>query len=117
VQALLDPRRSPRARLSRPVTTALEGHVRRVDARAMGVAGVVLGAGRSRKEDRVLPGVGITLLKVTGDRVRVNDELALVHADDEGRLEEARRLVAGAYEVGDAPPAVHPLVIEEIAGS
>jgi pyrimidine-nucleoside phosphorylase len=117
VQALLDPRRSPRSRLCRPVTTAVEGHVRRVDARAFGVAGVVLGAGRSRKEDRVLPGVGITLLKVRGDQVRANDELALVHADDEGRCDEARRLVAGAYEIGEAPPRDRPLVIEEIAGS
>jgi pyrimidine-nucleoside phosphorylase len=117
VQALLDPRRSPRARLSRPVTTREEGYVERVDARSIGVAGVVLGAGRSRKEDRVLPGVGVTLLKVRGDRVRANDELALVHADDEGRLEEARRLVAGAYAIGEAPPPDHPLVIEEIAGS
>ncbi len=100
-----------------PVTTREEGYVERVDARSIGVAGVVLGAGRSRKEDRVLPGVGVTLLKVRGDRVRANDELALVHADDEGRLEEARRLVAGAYAIGEAPPPDHPLVIEEIAGS
>ncbi|OHD68937.1 MAG: hypothetical protein A2177_05205, partial [Spirochaetes bacterium RBG_13_68_11] len=117
VQALLDPRRSPRSRLSRPVTTTAEGYIRRVDARAFGVAGIVLGAGRSRKEDRVLPGVGITLLKVKGDRVRANDELALVHADDEGRCDEARRLIAGAYEIGEAPPPDSPLVIEEIAGS
>jgi pyrimidine-nucleoside phosphorylase len=117
VQALLDPRRSPRARLSRPVTTPAGGYVRRVEARAIGVAGVVLGAGRSRKEDRVLPGVGITLLKVGGDRVRANDELALVHADDEGRCDEARRLVAGAYAIGEEPPPDRPLVIEEIAGS
>ena len=116
VQALLDPRRSPRSRLSRPVTTAAEGYVRRVDARAMGVAGIVLGAGRSRKEDRVLPGVGITLLKVRGERVRANDEVALVHADDETRLAEARRLVAGAYSYADEPPPDYPLVLEEIAG-
>jgi len=117
VQALLDPRRSPRARTSRPVTTAEAGYVRRVDARAVGMAAVALGAGRSRKEDRVLPGVGITLLKVRGERVRANDEIALVHADDDARCEEARRLVAGAYAIGPEPPSERALVIEEIAGS
>jgi pyrimidine-nucleoside phosphorylase len=116
VQTLLDPRRSPRARFARPVATAAEGYVIRVDARTLGMAGVVLGAGRSRKEDRVLPGVGVTLLKVAGDPVRANDELAIVHADDEARLEEARRMVAGAYAIGDEPPPGRPLVIEEIAG-
>jgi pyrimidine-nucleoside phosphorylase len=117
VHALLDPRRSPRARISRPVKTAAEGYVRRVDARAIGLAGVALGAGRSRKEDRVLPGVGITLLKLRGERVRANDELALLHADDEARCEEAYHHVAGAYAIGREPPPARPLVIEEIAGS
>jgi len=116
VEALLDPRRTPRSRFARPVVTAAEGYVRRVDARALGVAGVVLGAGRSRKEDRVLPGVGVTLLKVAGDTVRARDEIAMVHADDEARLEEARRMVAGAFAIGDEPPPDRPLVIEEIAG-
>ena len=116
VQALLDPRRSPRARFSRAVATPAEGFVRRVDARALGMAGIVLGAGRSRREDRVLPGVGVTLLKIAGERVRANDELAMVHADDEARLEEARRMVAGAYAIGDEPPPERALVIEEIAG-
>jgi pyrimidine-nucleoside phosphorylase len=116
VEALLDPRRNPRSRFARPVVTIEEGYVRRVDARALGMAGVVLGAGRSRKEDRVLPGVGVTLLKVAGDPVRANDELAMVHADDEARLEEARRMVAAAYAIGEGPPPDRPLVIEEIAG-
>jgi pyrimidine-nucleoside phosphorylase len=116
VEALLDPRRTPRSRFARSVVTPEEGYVRRVDARALGMAGVVLGAGRSRKEDRVLPGVGVTLLKVAGDPVRTNDELAMVHADDEARLEEARRMVAAAYAIGDEPPPDRPLVIEEIAG-
>jgi pyrimidine-nucleoside phosphorylase len=117
VEALLDPRRAPRARLARPVSAAGGGYVRRVDARSLGVAGVILGAGRSRKEDRVLPGVGVTLLKVAGDPVRPGDELAIVHADDEARLEEARRLVAGAYALGDEPPPERALVIEEIGGA
>jgi thymidine phosphorylase len=116
VQALLDPRKSPQARLSRPVTTPAEGYVRRIDARALGMAGVVLGAGRSRRDDRVLPGVGVTLLKVAGEQIRANDEVAVVHADDETRLEEARRLVAGAYTYADEPPAERALVIEEITG-
>ena len=45
------------------------GFVRRIDAYKAGVASVILGAGRSRKEDRVLPGVGITLSRTQGDSV------------------------------------------------
>jgi transcription termination factor Rho len=56
------------------------------------------------------------LLKVAGDAVRARDEIAMVHADDEARLEEARRMVAAAYAIGESPPPDRPLVIEEIAG-
>ena len=48
------------ARFPRPCRSrARGGYVKRIDAHAVGIASVVLGAGRSRKEDTVLPGVGI----------------------------------------------------------
>ena len=87
----------------------------RVDAYAAGVASVILGAGRSRKEDAVLPGVGITLRKVQGEPVVAGDELCLVHGEDEGRVAEASRLLETAYMIGDEPGSRGPMVVEEIS--
>ena len=58
-QVLLRPDKGPRAAIVRPVTAQSAGFVRRVDAYKTGIASVILGAGRSRKEDVVSPGVEI----------------------------------------------------------
>ena len=110
--------KGPHARLSRPVRAGAAGFVNRVDAYKTGIASVVLGAGRSRKEDRVLPGVGITFSKVHGDAIRAGDVLCTIHGEDEQKVEEAGGLMEAAFETGPAAPKVSAdgsLVLEEIA--
>ena len=87
----------PRARFVRPLFARGSGFVARIDARAIGVASVLLGAGRSRKEDAIPPGVGITLRRVQGDAVQKGDEIALVHGDEESRVVEASKLCESAF--------------------
>jgi thymidine phosphorylase len=114
VQVVLHPDRGPRASITRSLRAAEAGVVRRIDAYPVGIASVVLGAGRSRMEDLVRPGVGITLGRLPGDRVDAGDELCLVHGDEESRVEEARRLMASAYEIGESPAPRGGRVLEEI---
>ncbi|HEY9595642.1 MAG TPA: thymidine phosphorylase [Spirochaetia bacterium] len=114
VDVVLHPGKGPRARLQRALRSPRPGFVQRIDAYAMGIASVILGAGRSRKEDVVLPGVGITLTRVQGGEVRTGDELAILHADDERRLDEACATAEKAYTIGDTRTARGPLLLEEI---
>jgi pyrimidine-nucleoside phosphorylase len=121
VDCVLHPEKGPHARIVKPVVSASGGYVDRVDAYGVGVASVVLGAGRSRKEDAVLPGVGITLEKTQGDEVREGEELALVHGEDQGKVEEAIGLCRAAFAVTReprVPPGRSPdLIVEEIDGA
>ena len=111
---LLHPQRGPRASREKVITSAADGFVRRVDAYATGVASVVLGAGRSRREDPVLPGVGITLTRCQGDAVRRGEELCRLYGETDAALEEAGRLMAGAYAVGPEKTSAAPRLLEEI---
>ncbi len=111
---LLHPERGPCASIVKPVASTQGGFVQRIDAYRTGIASVILGAGRSRKEDRVLPGVGITLLRSAGDRVQPGDEFCLVHAEDEGKAEEACRLMQTAFAVSDQKVVPGPRLLEEI---
>ena len=63
------PERLPRARRQLVLRAARPGWVQRLDARAIGQAATLLGAGRLRKEDQVDPAVGITLHAKQGDAV------------------------------------------------
>jgi pyrimidine-nucleoside phosphorylase len=115
IDVVLHPEKGPHARLVNPVRAVSRGIVTGIDAYSLGVASVILGAGRSRKEDVVLPGVGITLLKTQGDTVAPGDELCLVHAEQQSKLDEACALVQKAWSVGETRAPSGPLVLEEIS--
>ena len=116
VRCILEPSRGPRAPVVRELASPSDGVVRRIDAWKVGVASVVVGAGRSRKEDPVYPGVGVTLLKVQPDPVRRGEPLALVHGQDERAVTEALALCGQAFDIGPSAAAPGPRVIEELGG-
>jgi pyrimidine-nucleoside phosphorylase len=116
-EAVRDPGRLPRAPRTYDVAAPSAGHVAAIDAEAIGLASVALGAGRARIEDRVDPAVGIVVHKKLGDRVERGEPLCTVHEGDrsEPRDRVTARLAA-AWSIGPAAPAPRPLVLERIAG-
>jgi thymidine phosphorylase len=104
-----------------PVIVAIppprRGFVAAIDARAIGMAVVMLGGGRSRAADAIDPAVGFTRLAGLGAEVSMDAPLALAHARDEAQARAAGERLAAAYCIGDAPPARRDPVIERIAGT
>jgi pyrimidine-nucleoside phosphorylase len=109
-----DPSRLPRAPRSHVVRASRAGAVTVVDAGALGRAATLLGAGRLRKEDRVDPGVGLTLHIKQGARVARGEALCTIRYAAEARLDAALPWVAGAFRLGARAPAAAPLVLETI---
>ncbi len=107
----------PRARRQQVVVARRAGVVAALDARAIGRAATLLGAGRLRQDDRVDPAVGVTLLRKVGARVGRGEPLAILHYNHARRLTGALPLVDGAFTVvagGRAARAAAPLVCERI---
>ena len=77
------------------------GRVVRADARGIGVAAWRLGAGRERQGDPVSFGAGVLLAKRPGDLVEAGEPLATMLADDEGRFDRARDLLAESFTIAD----------------
>ncbi len=115
VRVIDDPSLLPRAKFIEPWPAARTGFVAAVDARAVALAAVRLGAGRSRTEDVIDPAVGIAGLAKVGERVAAGQSLAEVHANDSAALADARALLAGAFTLADSPVSPPPLVAEVIA--
>jgi pyrimidine-nucleoside phosphorylase len=99
-----DPRRLPHARRIELIEAARSGFVREIRADGVGLASVVLGAGRDRADEEVDPAAGVWLRVARGDGVEAGDVLAELHAGRNGDVEYARRLVGSAVIIGDAPP-------------
>jgi pyrimidine-nucleoside phosphorylase len=115
-EVLVHPEKGPCATLAVPLASWEESRVKRIDAMKIGLAATILGAGRSRREDRVLPGVGIEFHKREGDTVAVGEPLCVIHAESDEKAEEARRLVKEAYSFDPAGGQRKSLVFEEIPG-
>ncbi|MFZ4509226.1 MAG: thymidine phosphorylase [Fimbriimonas sp.] len=58
------------------------GWVHEVQAEAIGLAAIALGAGRQTKEDTIDPSVGIEVRIMVGERVETGEVLAVVHSRD-----------------------------------
>ena len=114
VRVLEHPERLPRARHHALVRAPRAGVVSRVDARAIGEAATMLGAGRLRKEDRVDPAVGISLHVREGTRVTAGESLCTVWYNDGARWQAARRSLAPAFRIGGKPSGPTSLVLERI---
>jgi pyrimidine-nucleoside phosphorylase len=97
------------------VSAPRSGYLTRIEAGRIGLATMVLGAGRRRLEDAVDHGVGARLLARRGDRVSQGDGVLELHYRDERSLAAALALATEAIEVGDAPPAAAPLVLGLVA--
>ncbi len=94
-----------------------EGFVTQVDALEIGLAGVAMGAGRTRADQAVDHAVGIVIEVKPGARVSRGQPLArvLVRTKDEAAAAIAAR-VSRAFEVGEAPPPHRPLLLGRIDG-
>jgi thymidine phosphorylase len=91
-----------------------DGVVRRLDARAAGMASWRLGAGRSRPGESVSAAAGVICRAKPGEHVVTGQPIVELRGDDPARLEPARAELAGAIEIGDDPPPARPLVLERI---
>jgi len=91
------------------------GWVRRLDARAVGIAAWRLGAGRAAIDDEVSAAAGVLCRAKPGEAVEEGDVVLELHVDDPTRVSGALAALEGAIEVGHQPPGPQPLVIDRIA--
>lgn len=78
-----------------------DGYIEHTDAEKIGIASVILGAGREKKGDPIDPSAGIVLKKKTGDYVKKGEPLAVFYTDDEGKIEGAKQEFLDAFIFGD----------------
>jgi pyrimidine-nucleoside phosphorylase len=104
------PEHLPRAPQRIPVPAPAAGAVRAIDARAVGEAAMLAGAGRLRPGDVVDPAAGVVLIRKVGARVEAGEALAVVHAGAGRAVDVAVDRVAAAYRIGEGLPERRPLV-------
>ena len=112
VSQIESPEKLPTARRLVEVKARAEGFIEGIQAEEIGIAAMLLGAGRETKESVIDLAVGIQLSKKVGDAVAKGETLAVLHVNDadEKKVEEAESKVLEAYRITSQSVAQQPLV-------
>ncbi|WP_201352940.1 thymidine phosphorylase [Hydrogenimonas urashimensis] len=104
-----------RAPIVRPIYPEKEGVVEAMDTRAVGLAVVALGGGRTRPSDPIDYAVGFSDFAALGERVDGQRPLAVAHVRSEAQFKEAQRRIRQAVQVGESTPEPKPMILKKIA--
>lgn len=109
-----DPSKLPQAAYKIDVPAKEAGVVSEIVADEIGVAAMLLGAGRATKEDEIDLAVGIMLRKKVGDNVEKGEPLVTLYANRENVEDVTAKVYDNIRisEKAEAPKLIHTLITE-----
>lgn len=109
-----DTTRFERAKFEYAVEAGKTGYITHMDTEACGITSVMLGAGRSKKEDVISMSAGIILLKKYGDYVNMGEPVAMLYASDETLFSAAAAHFSEAVTIGSEEPEAKKLIYAKV---
>lgn len=109
-EQILNPELLPAAANIIDIKSQYSGYVESIDAEDIGIAALILGAGRETKESPIDYSVGIVLTKKVGDYVEKGETIAHMHINDLKKAEECEERLLDAYSFTSTKPAKRPLI-------
>ncbi|WP_416828792.1 pyrimidine-nucleoside phosphorylase [Ectobacillus polymachus] len=108
-----DPSRLPVAAYKIEVPAKTTGYVAEIQAEEIGIAAMMLGAGRVTKESVIDLAVGVMLHKKVGDYVQAGDTLVTIHSNQENVAEVIEKIYS-AYTLVQEKVSKPTLIYTEI---
>ncbi|MEB8125570.1 pyrimidine-nucleoside phosphorylase [Staphylococcus succinus] len=104
----------PQAKYKIELPAQSSGVVTEIIANEVGVASMMLGAGRQTKEDDIDLSVGLVLHKKVGDKVSEGDALLTIHSNRDNIDDVIEKLNQSitVSEQGEAPTLIHKIITE-----
>ncbi len=95
------------------LTSPRSGVLHSWSTRAMGIAAIELGAGRKKQDDMIDPMAGFRLLKRVGEEVKAGEDILILQAGTDTRLEAVRRMLEQGLVIKDEAAAPTRLILDE----
>ena len=99
VSYIEDTNRFPKSKYQIEIKSKQDGKIEEINAKEIGKVVCNLGAGRIKKEDQIEMEVGVILSKKVGEEVVKGETLAKIYANDESKLEEAKKEMEKIYKI------------------
>ncbi len=100
----------PQAAKQQVLESWQDGYVRIEDAQALGLAAMLLGAGRATKEDKIDLAVGLKIHVRTGEKVHKGQPLLTLYYNDESKAEDALTTARSALQIYPDPVPARKLI-------
>ena len=104
----------PKATYKHDIISQNDGYIVKTDAEKIGIAAVVLGAGREKKDDTIDMSAGIILNKKTGDKVTKGDIIATLFTCDKSTFAASEEKFLSALEFSNTKPEDEALIYKII---
>lgn len=104
----------PKAKVEYTVKAKKSGFIHKFDTEKVGIASVILGAGRETKESTVDFTAGIILEKTIGDFVEKDEPLARFYSSEISKCKDAEDLFNQALKISDEEVNFSPLILSRV---
>lgn len=98
-RAVYDTTLLPKATIVREIKSDKSGYIHRIQCDEIGICSMILGGGRETKDSEIDLAVGFVLTKKIGDYVNAGEAIAIMHANNEVKAEQAERRFKAAYTI------------------
>jgi len=109
-----DPSKFENAAFTKVLTADKDGFVESIVCDEAGLASMMLGGGREKKDDIIDLSVGIVFEKKKGDAVKKGDSIAVMHYNDETKIDAAFERLSNAVKIGEKDPGRKKILLDEI---
>ena len=97
------------------VKSEYSGYIYSMDTESLGIASVILGAGRETKDSIIDFSAGIIINKKYGEYIEAGEVLATMYANDESLFEAAAKKYLEAIEIKNKRPEIKPLIYARVS--
>jgi len=97
------------------VKSEYSGYIHSMDTESLGIASVMLGAGRETKDSIIDFSAGIIINKKYGEYIEAGEVLATMYANDESLFKAAAKKYLEAIEIKNIRPEIKPLIYARVS--
>ncbi len=109
------PERLPAATKVEPLPSPRSGYITRIECEQVGIAAMMLGAGRETKDSIIDPAVGMKLVRHVGHKVAQGEPLAELHLDPKRDNRRAIEALTASFVIEDRESKPLPLVLDIVS--
>lgn len=103
-----------KARYIKEVLAPKDGYITKINAEAIGLIAMELGAGRATKDSEIDLSVGLVLNKKRGEKVNKGDVIAFIHSNNENNIEKAYNDIIQNVSISESYSNKIPLIYDII---